>query len=244
LSVLDVRARDDPGRQFLLEMQRLLQPALAKRLLFYWAGGHASQLFQGDRYEQLQPTYSICLLDEPLVHDARVHHIYRPFDSEHGVLLCNDLEVHLLELSKFDLPADAVRTPLGRWLYFFRHGASLDPGSLPATLDVPVIRQAVEVLVKISQDEVERNHYQERQRAERDAANLVAEARVAEQRGVEKGEVIGRIRLLQRLLGQSQTASAELRRQPLEDLLQEAAALERQHSGPNPANGSPPAEKT
>src|SRR5258708_5905998 len=49
--VLDVRARDDPGRQFLLEMQQFSQSALANRLLYYWAGGHADQLLRGDRYE-------------------------------------------------------------------------------------------------------------------------------------------------------------------------------------------------
>src|SRR5436305_12674967 len=49
--VLDVRARDDPGRQFLLEMQRFVPAAFAKRLLYYWAGAHAEQLLKGERYE-------------------------------------------------------------------------------------------------------------------------------------------------------------------------------------------------
>ena len=42
--ILDVRARDDPGRQYLLEMQLLLRPGFAKRLLYYWAGTHAEQV--------------------------------------------------------------------------------------------------------------------------------------------------------------------------------------------------------
>ncbi len=36
-SVLDVKARDDLGRLFLMEMQRYPLPGLAKRLLYYWA---------------------------------------------------------------------------------------------------------------------------------------------------------------------------------------------------------------
>src|SRR2546423_128836 len=51
--ILDVRARDDPGRQFLLEMQRFVPPGFVKRLLYYWAGGHAEQLLRGERYEML-----------------------------------------------------------------------------------------------------------------------------------------------------------------------------------------------
>jgi predicted transposase/invertase (TIGR01784 family) len=285
VSVLDVRARDDPGRQFLLEMQRFVPPALAKRLLFYWAGGHADQLLKGERYELLQPTYTICLLNEPFLPGAAFHHAFGPYDAQNGVLLCKDFDIHVIELSKFDLPAEQVKTPLERWCYFFKHGAALEPGNLPAALDVPVIRQAVEVLVKISQSELERQHYLERQRAERDAANLAAEARVARQvgfeegrekgfdegrgkgfdegrgkgfdegrakgydegvakgydEGVAKGEVIGRIRLLQRLLGQSETAAAELHQLSLPELEQREAALERQFRGPKPANGSPPA---
>jgi hypothetical protein len=141
-----------------------------------------------------------------------------------------------------------VKTALERWCYFFRHGASLDPENLPATLNVPVIRQAVEVLVRISQNELEHQRYLEQQRIERDAASLAEHARVAEQlgydKGSEKGEVIGRIQLLQRLLGQPQTARAELHRLPLEDLLQQEATLDRQLSGPKPANGTPPADRT
>src|SRR5436309_508628 len=75
--VLDVRARDDPGRQFLLEMQRLVRAAFAKRLLYYWAGGHAEQLLKGERYELLQPTYVICFLNETLLPDGVYHHTFR-----------------------------------------------------------------------------------------------------------------------------------------------------------------------
>jgi hypothetical protein len=99
---------------------------------------------------------------------------------------------------------------------------------------------------------VERNHYQERQRAERDAANLAAESRMARQRGfdegrekgIEKGEVIGRIRLLQQLLGHPPTASAELDRLPLPELVQQEETLARQFSSSRPANGSATTEKT
>jgi predicted transposase/invertase (TIGR01784 family) len=249
--VFDVRARDDPGRQFLLEMQRLVRPALDKRLLFYWAVGHAGQLVQGDRYEQLLPTYSICLLDGSLLPGSRIHHTFRPSDED-GVLLCKDQEVHLLELSKFDLSAEQVRTPLERWLYFFRHGASLDPDRLPATLNVPVIRRAVEVLMKVSQSDIEHQRYLERQKGERDHADLVAEARMAEQRGfdagrgkgTEEGIRMGRIQVLQQLLGLPETPRMQLTQLSEQALEQLEESLKRQLSGPKPANGSSTPEKT
>ena len=179
--ILDVRACDDPGRQFLLEMQQFVRGGFAKRLLYYWAGGHAEQLLKGERYELLQPTYAICFVNETLFDDADFHHCFVVCDKKNDTVLCKDLEIHVLELNKFKLPVEEVKTPLERWCYFFKHGAALDPKQLPATLDVPVIRQAMEVLVRISQNELERQRYLERQRAERDAASLVADARDAKE---------------------------------------------------------------
>ena len=79
---------------------------------------HAEQLLKGDRYELLQPTYGICFLNEPLFDDAVYHHCFRVYDAEHQVLLCKDLELHLIELSKFDVPVELVQTQLQRWCYF------------------------------------------------------------------------------------------------------------------------------
>jgi predicted transposase/invertase (TIGR01784 family) len=179
--VLDVWAADDPGRQFILEMQQFVRGGFAKRLLYYWAGGHAEQLLKGARYELLQPTFLICFVNETLLHDASWHHCFVVYDKKNDTILCKDLEIHILELNKFNLLVEELKTPLQRWCYFFKHGASLDPANLPATLAVPVIRQAMEVLVRISQTELERHRYLERQRADRDAASLAADARVAQE---------------------------------------------------------------
>ncbi len=251
-SIFDVRARDDPGRQFLVEMQQVLHPGFANRLLYYWSGGHGEQLHPGEHYEMLLPTYSICLLNGTLVEEnTDWHHTFRVYDEEHRVSLCKDLEIHLLELSKFDGPVEQVPTPLERWCYFFKHGASLDPDALPATLDNPLIRQAVEVLVKISQSEYERQRYLERQRAEQFAASRAAQEKMARQlgyaeghdEGMEKGRAVGRIQLLQQLLGQPETSSAELDQLPEEKLLQLEDSLRQQLSSKKQVNGAGPPDR-
>jgi hypothetical protein len=204
------------------------------------------------------------LLNETLFPGPAYHHRFRPFDAAHGVLLAKDLEIHVIELTKFDVPAEAVQTPLERWCYVSQHGAALDLASLPAALDVPVIRKAVEVLVKLSQEERERHWAEERLRAQRDAANLAATARDARQigfdegfeegrdkgieegiekgmkEGVEKGRRIGSIQLLQQLLQQPETSSAELNRLPEQELVQMEAALKQQLTAKKQANGPTP----
>jgi predicted transposase/invertase (TIGR01784 family) len=259
--VLDVRARDDPGRQFLLEMQRVVPSSFTKRLLYYWAGAHAEQLLRGERYETLQPTYVICFLAETLFDDGAYHHTFRVGDAAHGTLLSQDLEMHLLELSKFAMPVEAVQTALERWCYFFKHGASLDLATLPATLDVPAIRKAVEVLMKISQDEIERHRAAERLKGERDAADRLATAKLVSRQegigegiqigreqgvaqGIEKGTWIGRIQLLQELLRQAVMSNEELTLLTDEALLLLEESLQRQLGGKQNGNGASPAEQT
>jgi hypothetical protein len=112
---------------------------------------------------------------------------------------------------------------------------------LPATLDMPVIRKAVEVLMKLSREEVERHWAAERLRAARDAADRLATARLRAER---EGELIGRIRLLQEWLQQPVTSREELARWPESDLVQLDATLYAQLRIGKAANGTPPAGPT
>jgi hypothetical protein len=98
-----------------------------------------------------------------------------------------------------------------RWLYFLRHGPELDTETLPDFLDTPVIRNALEELAVLSQDELERDQYESRLKFLRDQQAYVDDA-------LEIGEVIGEIRLSQRLLGDEITPKEELRTRPLGEL--------------------------
>ena len=109
--------------------------------------------------------------------------------------------------------------------------------------------------MRVSQTELERQRYLERQRAERDAASLAEDARVAHQEGfdegwkkgfdegIEKGKRIGRIQVWQQFLQQAEVSSEELNRRSEEELLQMEESLERQFSEKKGANGTPSADK-
>src|SRR5207245_1981173 len=103
------------------------------------------------------------------------------------------------------------------WCYFLRHGAELDLDQLPASLDVPEIRRALEVLAMFTKDENEREIYELRLMYQRDHDSLVQyakdAAKDAEERGIKKGELKGLVRqvhLCQRLLKQPPTPQEEL----------------------------------
>src|SRR5437870_7611233 len=66
LSILDIKARDQSGRQFNVEMQLLCYGAFRQRALYYWARLHQGQLQEGMDYQTLRPTLAICFVDSPL----------------------------------------------------------------------------------------------------------------------------------------------------------------------------------
>jgi hypothetical protein len=178
------------------------------------------------------PSFSLCFLQGNFFPDDSFHHSFSLLDPTTGQSLTTDLEIHTFELSKFNLPVEQVQTGLHRWCYFLKHGASLDLERLPVQLDVPPIRQALEVLMKFSQDEIERIRILDRQKAIADATTLRIEAETALQRGLarglESGEWIGRIHFAQEMLGQPATPRSQLEQLSLGQLEEMAAELRRQ----------------
>jgi len=235
-SILDVKASDESGRQHHLEMQLAVGWAFPRRFLFYWAQHYAGQLRAGDFHETLCAAYSIAFLDGRQFNDDPYHHIFRPWDATSRTLLCKEMELHTIELPKFNLTAEQCSTPLERWCYFLKHGETLDDENLPPSLDVPPIRQALEVLHMLSQDELERERYLDRLKAERDAASLQHGYRLARESGLEEGreegreqgEMIGRIHAYQRMLKQTLTPKEELLKHSIEELARLAEQLEAQ----------------
>ena len=75
LSILDIKARDQSGRQFNVEMQMAAHPGLRGRFLYYWAKLYGSQLQSGEEYETLEPVVSICFLDGLLFPETDEFHL-------------------------------------------------------------------------------------------------------------------------------------------------------------------------
>ena len=72
LSILDIKARDQSGRQFNVEMQMLAYPHYEKRVVYYWSKFHQQQLHEGDDYLVLRPTISISFLNHVLFPQVRI----------------------------------------------------------------------------------------------------------------------------------------------------------------------------
>ena len=78
-TIVDVRCKDQAGRQFLVEMQMLWSSAFMQRVLFNASKAYVRQLGDGEHYELLQPVYSLNLVNdifepnmEEYYHDYRI----------------------------------------------------------------------------------------------------------------------------------------------------------------------------
>jgi len=230
LAVLDIRARDQSGRQYNVEMQMLGYASLPQRVLFYWSKLYAQQITRGDKYDSLRPTIAICFVNSVLFPGVQGHHsCFRLVEVNHGVVLTDDIRIHVIELPKFGSDVDRLTTPLDAWLYFLRHAAELEVQMLPSQLDTPEIRQALASLAMLAETDSEREIYEGRLKALRDEHARMSDARsqgLAD--GLDQGELIGRIRTAQRFLGREQTAREVLMAMSTEDLERLAEELEAQ----------------
>jgi predicted transposase/invertase (TIGR01784 family) len=245
LSILDIKARDDEGRLYNLEMQMLTTVSLVQRLLYYWSKVYSQQLPEGDDYTRLRPTISICFVNGVLFGDWPEHHTrFRLLDATGRLRLTDDLVVHMIELPKFTRTLAELHAPLDFWLYFFKNGAELDADALPGAMDRPEQRKAMGVLKMLAQSDLERELYEGRLKAKRDMQTLETmrhtleterdqwqrryEAANRERDEARKQGFVRQIQLCQRLLNRAILGSDELLARSIDELRDEAEQLERE----------------
>jgi predicted transposase/invertase (TIGR01784 family) len=231
LSILDIKARDQTGRQFNVEMQMLAERYYEQRILYYWAKLYQQQLHEGQDYLELKPTISISILDHVRFPKVRNCHLrFRLLERRHRFAFTADLEFHLLELPKFTKSEAELSSDLDTWLYFLRHMEKIDTDALPAAFQQrPLVLRAMEELKMLAQNDVERERYEARRKAQLDFNTAVKVARLeGREEGRAEGELIGRIHLCERLLNRPLTPTEQLASRSLEELIQLADELQAQ----------------
>jgi predicted transposase/invertase (TIGR01784 family) len=238
LIVLDVRARDATGRLLNIEMQVSVVSGLMQRLVYYACSLYVDQLDLGRGYISLQPAISICLLSHPLFRDSDVaHHRFRFCDPEQGRELGDMVEVHTVELVKYNLLEARINaaSKIEQWAFFFLYADRYDPEQLRRLLPGVEFDQAITVIEKISEKTEDRTMYDQREKALRDYQWGLDGAR---QEGLEKGReegreegeargvLVGSIVTLQRIVGEPVTDVDELKELDTDELNRLCADLQ------------------
>ena len=175
---------------------------------------YVGQFREGESYSSLCPAISICVLDAVLFPGVPEMHLdFRLRSGSHDLVLTDDLQVHFLELPKYNptKPPPQDASPLEKWAYFLRYGKDLTPDEIREFLFDPVFIEAAEVLQMIAQSPSERALYEARLKLETDQVWKLQEAKdEGFVLGIQRGEYRGQIRLLQILLGQPESSECEL----------------------------------
>ena len=201
--VLDVKARDQAGRQYNIEVQ--LNPGVGEytaRSIYYTAKFFCDQLQRGEPYETLKKTVSISLLDFNLFPEqTKLHSTFRLWEPDLKVPLLDLLELHYIELRKFspEKPHE-LKTRFERWLYLLKFADmfNLNQEALPETLaQEEGIPMAIDSMRKAyARDEI-REMIEAREKAERDHISRLRHAErvgleMGHQKGLEQGREQGR----------------------------------------------------
>ncbi len=214
-AILDVKARDQAGRQYNIEVQ--LNPGLddyAARSIFYTAKFFCDQLQRGEPYESLKKTVSISLLDFNLFPDSSsLHSTYRLWEPELGVPLLDLLELHYIELRKFSPgKPQELRTRFERWLYFLKFADlfNVDDPVLPEALaQEEGIPMAVDSMRKAYARDDVREMIEAREKADRDELSRLHHARKQGlQQGLQQGLRQAAIGMVKAGLSQAQIKTA------------------------------------
>lgn len=213
LSILDILATDEHGRLLDIEMQTSLPSELTQRLAYYASCLYVNQLAEGNGYFALRPAISICVLTHALFPQFPELHLDFRLREKTGAILTDDLQIHLLELSKLRVTAHNVysSSPAERWAYFLQHAEQLTQSDISRLFPDEEIAEAAGVLEMISQTPEQRLLYNARLKFQRDEESRLRNARQeGRQEGEARGLQIGRIPLLQEMLGQPPSTVEEL----------------------------------
>ncbi len=233
LSVLDIKAVDRTGAVYDVEIQLTTYEGLVQRMVFYGCELYAGQIKSREKYETINPVYTIWLINGIVWPDAaRVHHAFRLTDKESGRVLEETLEIHTLELVRYNLQESELcsTSELDCWLFWLLHAHEYEPKALAKLLPQPAIQQATDTLSRIAQVTEDKAMYDAREKAIRDRKwELSATYREGEREGERKGEIKGEtkgrieskietIRMLQGLLHTPLSEEQDLRKLTLEQL--------------------------
>jgi predicted transposase/invertase (TIGR01784 family) len=184
--VLDIRAEDESGGKFDIEMQVRKYESYSKRSLYYLCKLYADQLDSGEEYGELKPVVGIHFLDyEEFAGNPEFHFKFAFRDLRHPeVCLTDDLALHIVELPVFkrEMPEN-VPAALTEWIRFFNNAENETEETVKQYTNTKVPK-AYDALKALSADEEARLRAEARERALKDE---VSELNAARREGKREG---------------------------------------------------------
>ncbi len=184
-SRLDVKATTSNDEIINIEIQLKNEYNMIKRSLYYWSKLYSEQLNEGEDYSLLKRTICINILNFKYLKTRMFHSVYRMKEIHTNEELSDIEEIHFIEIPKLEDGSDE-KDMLVAWIEFLKNPESEKVRSLEMSVDE--IREAKDELIKMSNDDTQRELYEMRAKTLRDKVSALNEA---ERKGIKKGREEG-----------------------------------------------------
>lgn len=146
-SIVDVRCKDQNGRQFIVEMQMIWSPDYNQRALFNAAKAYSRELPAGGNYRNFKTVYSLNLLNDNLDLDVpQWYHHYRLEHREVKGETIDGIQLVFVELKKFTPHTWPERKMAVLWLRFLTEINGKIRKAPPELEENPEVRKALEMV--------------------------------------------------------------------------------------------------
>ena len=146
-SIVDVRCKDNRGRQFIVEMQMVWSPEFMQRVMFNSAKAYVRQLDKKEDYSLLEPVYSLNLVNDVFLKDVpEYYHYYRMVHEKHTEKVIDGLHLVFVELPKFTPHTMGEKKMQVLWLRYLTEIDGYMETVPQELLDIPEINKAMEVV--------------------------------------------------------------------------------------------------
>ncbi len=139
-TILDVKAKDKAGNEYIVEMQVTDKIGFAKRVVYYSAKSYSAQLNVGENYYQLKPTIFIGILNFVFLENESYLSRHLILDAETKEHKLKDLDFNFIELPKFNKTEQELQNLVEKWIYFIKNAENLTV--IPPNIDDEGLKSA------------------------------------------------------------------------------------------------------
>ncbi|MCX6073492.1 MAG: Rpn family recombination-promoting nuclease/putative transposase [Campylobacterales bacterium] len=124
-TILDIKAKNKEGEEFIVEMQKKDLGDFSKRSLYYTSKAYVSQLGKGKDYSNLSKVYFIGIVDFTMFEGESFISRHLILNKETLKQELQDFEFTFVELGKFHKELGELSTVLEKWVYFIKNANNL-----------------------------------------------------------------------------------------------------------------------
>ena len=186
VTIVDIKAKDQNQKSYIVEMQVAEPECFDKRVLFYASKSYTGQIERGDEYKKLNPTFFIGILNFEVTQNKNYLSRHKIIDIETGENIIKDIEFNFIELPKFNKSENQLTSIIDQWVYFIKNAENL--AIIPDNITDEALKTAYQDANMHNWTKAELDAYDYGLMREQDEKGVVElQLKRAEEKGIEKG---------------------------------------------------------